>query len=106
MDKDKKKTYKKTFVRNTQQEKPKTVVINEHEKKTPTETKLNDQKQDEKTKVACPDSKFDKPTVNSALMIARKVDAIENTKPRKVKSVASLPNVQKLAIDEKVSAHT
>lgn len=105
MDKDRKKTFKKTFVRNTEQGKPKTVVINEQAKKIPTEPKEH-KKPDGKNKAVCPGTKFDTPNVNSALLIARKAETIENAKPRKVKSVSSLTDGQKLAIDEKVRLQT
>lgn len=105
MNKDKKKPCKKTFVRNTVQEKPKITVVNEQSKKTSSEPKVKDTKPDEKPKIAITTIKFDTPNVNSALMLAKKAESIQNTSHKKAKSILSLPNVQKLAIDEKVRMH-
>lgn len=92
----------KTFVRNTELRKPKTVVINEYElKKAP--IKKPEVKKSSKTETdGSRNTKLDTPDVHSALMIARKIEAVENVKPRRIKSVSSLQDSKKLAIDEKV----
>lgn len=105
MDKDKKKTcIKKSFVRNTERQKPKTVVINEQEKGkvTPEET-LPKTKESEKKLQKESSTKFDIPAVNSAMMIAKKTEMVKNIKPRKVKSASTLPDINKLTVDEKIT---
>lgn len=84
------------FVRNTEKPKPKTTYISHHGSKEeakkeiekPSEQPVSN-KEDEKIR-------FQSPEPNSALMLARKIESLENVKPRKVKSVSSIP------VDDKV----
>lgn len=89
----------KVLVRNPEKPKPKTTFINHYAstqqvKKTVKETST------EKPSSSDRDSKihFKSPEPNSALLLARKIESVEQLKPAKVQSVASL------AIDEKVTA--
>lgn len=92
----------KILVRNPEKPKPKTTLINHYAATQPTDRNEH-ANTSEKPSSSDRDSKirFKSPEANSALVLARKIESLENLKPRKVKSVSSL-SAEKLAIDEKV----
>lgn len=99
----KKTTVNKAVVRNTERPKPKTRFVNHY--LNPQQEGSKSQKPNASEKPANREEskiRFKSPEPNSALVLARKIESLENLKPRKVKSVSSLPENQ-LALEEKVS---
>lgn len=103
----KKSTLKKSFVRNTSQPKPKTVVISEHQIKGASElasssgTSINAKTTSTKTTKNFK-SRLNSPELNSALLLAKEIETVENIKPKKVKSVLDINKKKQIQIDEKV----
>lgn len=94
---------KKTFIRNTEQAKSKTLVINQEELSQTFKGAERKEKVQSCTKEPqTANVKFDIPQLNSALIIAQKIEAVENTRSRKLKSTSPLLQKDMLAIDEKV----
>lgn len=95
----KKAPHTKILVRNPEKPKPKTTLVNHYALKPQVEKKTD--KESARSSENGSKIRFKSPEPNSALILARKIESIENLKPRKVKSVSSL-SAEKLAIDEKV----
>lgn len=97
----------KAVVRNTERPKPKTEFVQYHvassKQQNSKKEKENHPEREKSTTRETTDSKvrFKSPEPNSALILARKIESLNNLNLRKAKSASSLP-MEKLAIDEKV----
>lgn len=99
----KKSDYKKVFVRNTEQFVPKTVVADKSEVATSvlppatSATALPNQENKKNQK-----TQFRSPKIHSSLGLVKQITAVENVKPRKIKSLSQIDKQHKLAVDERV----
>lgn len=102
----KKNDYKKSFVRNTEQSLPKTVVTDKYENINttsalpPTTSTVTTAPNQESKKIQ--KAQFRSPKVHSSLGIVKQIAAVENVKPRKIKSLSQIDKQHKLAVDERV----
>lgn len=96
---------KKTYVRNTEVNKPRTVIINEQDIRTELSEKPNNtnnytKNQNEK-KVEQVAVNLDVPNINSSLMIAKKMKDVETVRPQKTEKILKSQE-KKFLLDEMV----
>lgn len=105
MYKDKRSNYKKTYVRNTELNKPRTVIINEQDVRSELSEKPTYKNSDTKNPNGNPVEQvavnLNIPNINSSLMIAKKMKDIENVRPQKTEKVLKSQD-KKILVDEMV----